>query len=64
MLVARSLEEQVDEQRRVAVGRAVAVDRPLLREDLPGGLTHAADIGADVVEDRAVFPEPGAPVRM
>ena len=54
VLVDRALEKQVHEQRRVAVGRAVPVDRALFREDLPGGLTHAADVGADVVEDRCL----------
>ena len=54
VLVDRALEEQVHEQRRVAVGRAVSVDRALFREDLPGGLTHAADISADGVEDRCL----------
>jgi hypothetical protein len=52
MVVDRPLKEQVQEQRRIAVGRTRAVDGSLFREDLSGGLTDAADPCTDVVEDR------------
>jgi hypothetical protein len=52
VLVDRPPEEQVNEQRWIAVMCPGTAGRPLLRKDLSRGLTDAPDVATEVVEDR------------